>query len=61
MNGTEIKRLLKEKEMRQYELAAMTGLSEATISNIIHGKRDGSATMLKDICEALGVKPEQIW
>lgn len=61
MNGKEIKRLLEDKEMKQRDLATATGLSEATISNIINGKRAGNTKMLKSICKALGAKPEQIW
>lgn len=47
--------------MSQNELARRCGVSPAHMSNILSGKRDPRARLLRSICEIIGKRPEEIW
>jgi transcriptional regulator with XRE-family HTH domain len=52
----EVKRLRKEREWNQTELAYHAGLAPSVISQIENGKRDPTARTLRKLAEALGVE-----
>ena len=52
----EVKRLRKEREWNQTELAYHAGLAPSVISQIANGKRDPTARTLRKLAEALGVE-----
>lgn len=47
--------------MSQNELARRCGVSPAHMSNILSGKRDPRAKLLRRMCETIGKRPEDIW
>lgn len=47
--------------MSQNELARRCGVSPAHMSNILSGKRDPRARLLRRMCETIGKRPEEIW
>lgn len=61
MNVSKVKQLMKEKEITQYRLAKMTGISEAQVSRLLHGKRtDPKISAVKAIAAALEVEISEI-
>lgn len=54
-----IKRMLDIKLLTQSDFAEKTGISRATISNILH-KGSCNVNTARKICEALGVDPTEI-
>ena len=52
----EVKRLRREREWNQTELAYHAGLAPSVISQIENGKRDPTARTLRKLAEALGVE-----
>ena len=58
--GETISDLLKERHMSQKELARRAGVSEAFLSEVIHGKKDISRGLAYGLSCALAV-PEYFW
>ena len=56
--GKRIKQAMKLKNMKQYELAEKTYITQTTISRYITGERTPDAINLKAICEALDVSAD---
>lgn len=56
--GKRIKQAMKLKNMKQYELAEKTYITQTTISRYITGERTPDAINLKAICEALEVSAD---
>lgn len=61
MDVKAVKDALAELGMSQNELARRCGVSPAHMSNILSGKRDPRAKLLRSICETVGKRPEEIW
>ena len=58
--GETISDLLEERGITQKELAQRAGVSEAVLSDVIHGKKDISRSLAKCLEYALGV-PTSFW
>ena len=56
--GKRIKQAMKLKNIKQYELAEKTYITQTTISRYITGERTPDAINLKAICEALDVSAD---
>ena len=56
--GKRIKKAMESKNMKQYELAEKTYITQTTISRYITGERTPDAINLKAICEALDVSAD---
>ena len=56
--GAEIRRVRKEKKITQKELSEITGIPQASISNIEAGKMNPSLRTIERILQALKVKAE---
>lgn len=56
--GKRIKQAMQLKNMKQYELAEKTYITQTTISRYITGERTPDAINLKAICEALDVSAD---
>ena len=56
--GKRIKQAMESKNMKQYELAEKTYITQTTISRYITGERTPDAINLKAICEALDVSAD---
>ena len=50
-----------ERQISQNEMARKLGISTAYMSNIINGKREPRADLLKRMCRLFGKKPEELW
>lgn len=59
-NGAEARRRLYLRGMQGTELAAAVGVSEASISSYLTGKRRPSPSVFLRICEALEAKPDDL-
>ncbi len=56
-----LKETLAKKNISQYRLSLMTGISSPTINEICNGKRDGiSYSILDKICDALDCEVSDI-
>lgn len=58
--GNNIRRLLKERNIKQTELAAALDTNKQTVSKMIYGNRMISAIELRKIASFLGVSMEEI-
>jgi HTH-type transcriptional regulator, competence development regulator len=52
--------LSKKKALSQQDLERMTGVSQATLSDLEQGRREARASTLKNLAEALGVEPKEL-
>lgn len=59
-NGAEARRRLYLRGMQGTQLAAAVGVSEASISSYLTGKRRPSPPVFLRICEALEVEPDAL-
>jgi len=50
-----LKTILDEKNITQYRLSKLSGISQSTLSDILTGKKSPSGLTLQKICTALGV------
>lgn len=53
----QLKRLMSERGVNITELAKMTGIANANISNMIHGKASPNLETMKRIAKALNIEP----
>jgi DNA-binding Xre family transcriptional regulator len=60
-NKEKIRKVLKEREMTQRQLAKSLNVSTGCVSLWINGERQLNETKLKRICEVLECKAEDIW
>ena len=59
--GERITEGMKRKGLRAADLARRAGLSRATVSNMIHGRREGTPESLSAIADALGIPREELY
>ncbi len=60
VDGQRLKRLRREKALSQLELVGMTGIAQATLSDLERGKRGARVSTLRKLAEALGVEPKEL-
>lgn len=60
-NGDEARRRLYLRGMRGHQLAAEVGVSNASISSYLTGKRRPSAPVFIRICKVLDVEPDELY
>lgn len=60
-DGKKIKAILNDRGMTQDALAKKIGTTETYMSKIVNGNVNMRENYLKAICNALGVKAEDIW
>ena len=56
--GNQIQKVIKEKGLKQGYVAKELGMTDKTMSEIIHGKRKLSAEELIGICMVLGISTD---
>lgn len=61
MNVKAVRDACEKLEISQNELARRVGVSYANMSNIMSGKREPRADVLKAMCRELGRKAEELW
>ena len=60
VDGGRLRRLRRERALSQQDLVAMTGVAQATLSDLEGGKRGARASTLRRLAEALGVEPREL-
>lgn len=61
-SAARLRMLMAERDINTQELAYMTGLNRATISNIRTGRvKKPNSDTIHLVADALGVKPNSIW
>ena len=60
MDGKVLRRLRRERALSQQDVARITGMAQATLSDLEGGKRGARASTLRKLAEALGVEPKDL-
>ncbi len=60
VDGAKLRKLRRERALSQQDLERVTGLSQATLSDLEGGKRGARASTLRKLAEALGVEPKEL-
>lgn len=60
VDGKTLRRLRRERALSQQDLTRMTGVAQATLSDLEGGKRGARASTLRKLAEALGVEPREL-
>ena len=60
VDGAKLRKLRRERALSQQNLERVTGLSQATLSDLEGGKRGARASTLRKLAEALGVEPKEL-
>ena len=60
VDGARLRRVRRERALSQQDLVRMTGVSQATLSDLEQGKREARASTLRKLAEALGVEPKEL-
>ena len=60
IDGTELRKLRRERALSQQDIEHRTGISQATLSDLEQGKRGARASTLRKLAEALGVEPREL-
>ena len=60
VDGKALRRLRRERALSQQDLTKMTGVAQATLSDLEGGKRGARASTLRKLAEALGTEPKEL-
>ena len=60
VDGVRLRRLRRERALSQQDVERITGLAQATLSDLEGGKRGARASTLRKLAEALGVEPKEL-
>lgn len=60
VDGKRLRKLRREKALSQQDLMKMTGIAQATLSDLEGGKRGARASTVRKLAEALGVQPKEL-
>jgi transcriptional regulator with XRE-family HTH domain len=60
VDSKKLRRLRRELALSQQDLMRMTGVAQATLSDLELGKREARASTVRKLAEALGVEPRQL-
>ncbi len=60
VDGARLRRLRRERALSQQDVERITGVSQATLSDLEGGKRGARASTLRKLAEALGVEPKEL-
>jgi transcriptional regulator with XRE-family HTH domain len=60
VDGRRLRRLRRETALSQQDLEWITGIAQATLSDLEQGKRGARASTLRKLAEALGVEPKEL-
>ena len=60
VDGSKLRRARRGRALSQQDLAAATGVGQATLSDLERGKRGARASTLRKLAEALGVEPREL-
>ncbi len=60
VDGARLRRLRRERALSQQDVERITGVAQATLSELEGGKRGARASTLRRLAEALGVEPKEL-
>ena len=60
VDGARLRRLRRQKALSQQDVERMTGVAQATLSDLESGKRGARASTLRKLAEALDVEPREM-
>ncbi len=60
VDGRKLRQLRREKALSQLDLVEVTGIAQATLSDLEQGKRGARASTLRKLAHALGVEPKEL-
>ncbi len=60
IDGARLRRLRRAKALSQQDVERMTGVAQATLSDLEGGKRGARASTLRKLAEALGLEPREL-
>ncbi len=60
LDGARLRRLRREKALSQQDVERITGVAQATLSDLEGGKRGARASTLRKLAEALDVEPREL-
>jgi len=60
VDGTRLRRLRREQALSQQDVERMTGVAQATLSDLEQGKRGARASTLRKLAEVLGAEPKEL-
>ena len=60
VDGQGLRRLRRERALSQLDLMEITGVAQATLSDLEQGKRGARASTVRKLAEALGVQPKEL-
>jgi transcriptional regulator with XRE-family HTH domain len=60
VDGAKLRKLRRERALSQQDVERISGISQATLSDLEQGKRGARASTLRKLAELLGVKPREM-
>jgi transcriptional regulator with XRE-family HTH domain len=60
VDGRRLRKLRRERALSQQDVVRMTGVAQATLSDLERGKRGARASTLRKLAEALEVEPREL-
>ena len=60
VDGARLRRLRRERALSQQDVERLTGVAQATLSDLEQGKREARASTLRKLAELLHVKPKEL-
>jgi transcriptional regulator with XRE-family HTH domain len=60
MDGVKLRKLRRERAFSQQDVERITGIAQATLSDLEQGKRGARASTLRKLAEVLGVEPKEL-
>jgi transcriptional regulator with XRE-family HTH domain len=60
VDGTRLRKLRRQQALSQQDVERITGVAQATLSDLEQGKRGARASTLRKLAELLDVKPKEL-
>ena len=60
MDGARLRKLRRERALSQQDVERMSGIAQATLSDLEQGKRGARASTLRRLAEVLEVAPKEL-
>jgi transcriptional regulator with XRE-family HTH domain len=60
VDGARLRMLRRERALSQQDVERITGIAQATLSDLEQGKRGARASTLRKLAQLLGVEPKEL-
>ena len=60
VDGAKLRKLRRERALSQQDVMRVSGIAQATLSDLEQGKRGARASTLRKLAELLGVEPREL-